>query len=55
MDFKKVLILVLLISSTWALDPGKDENNPENNDELHSSDESDDGMNSKIYVITYNL
>ena len=46
MDFKKVLILVLLISSTWAFtnhNPGNDETDPENHDELSSSDESDDG------------
>ena len=36
MIFKKILIFVLLFSSTWA-------GNDENDDELYSSDESDDG------------
>ena len=57
MDFKKVLILVLLISSTWAFnsndDPrNNDEINPENDNVLSSSDESDDG---KSELKTYNL
>ena len=41
MNIKKtILIFVLLFSSTWA---GNDEINPENDDVLSSSDESDDG------------
>ena len=41
MIFKKILIFVLLFSSTWA---GNDEINPENDDDLlSSSDESNDG------------
>ena len=51
MNFKKVVIFVLLFSSTWAVnsksndDPRNDDRiNPENDDEiLSSSDESDDG------------
>ena len=57
MNFKKVVIFVLLFSSTWAFsnhNPGNDEIDPgndlENNDELYSSDESDDGK-----IICYNL
>ena len=48
MDFKKVVIFVLLFSSTWAFsnhNPGNDEIDPENNDEVYSSDESDDEHN----------
>ena len=47
MNLKKVIVIcVLLVSSTWA---GNDEIiDPENDDELYSSDESDDG---KFYIL----
>ena len=46
MNFKKVVIFVLLFSSTWAND---DEINPENDEDiLSSSDESDDGKYNKL-------
>ena len=53
MDFKKVLIFVLLISSTWAFNSNdnprnNDEINPENDNVLSSSDESDDGKYNKL-------
>ena len=37
MNFKKVLILVLLISAVYSID------NPEDDDNLSSSDEDEDG------------
>ena len=48
MNFKKFLIIGLLILSIWAVnsndDPrNNDEINPENDNVLSSSDESDDG------------
>ena len=55
MNFKKVIIFVLLFSSTWAVnsnDPrNDDEINPEN-ELLSSSDESDDG---KFQILCYKL
>ena len=60
MNFKKVVIFVLLFSSTWAVnsnDPRNDDDeiNPEN-ELLSSSDESDDGKFLILcYVIIYNL
>ena len=57
MNFKKFLIIGLLILSIWAVnsndDPrNNDEINPENDNVLSSSDESDDG---KSELKTYNL
>ena len=57
MDFKKVLIFVLLILSTWAFNSNdnprnNDEINPENDNVLSSSDESDNG---KWELIIYRI
>ena len=57
MNFKKFLIIGLLILSIWAVnsndDPrNNDEINPENDNVLSSSDESDDG---KSQVIIYRI
>ena len=57
MNFKKFLIIGLLISSIWAVnsndDPrNNDEINPENDNVLSSSDESDDG---KSELKTYRI
>ena len=58
MNFKKVVIFVLLFSSTWAVnsnDPRNDDDeiNPEN-ELLSSSDESDDGK-LKFLILCYKL
>ena len=53
MNSKKFLILVLFISSTWAFsnhNSGNDEIDPENHDELYSSDDSDDDGKLKIFI-----